>query len=211
MPAELGYVEGRPEGEKLTIENRCKRPSFGKCTWAGKVGTMLDILHCVMFPVRNTPTDVWCDLVGGRGQISAAIADPPLNLIGQCPVSMVHLRRYLSSTLARVNYRLEIFFRILHLYSTLPSGRSDVSLSGCRRFFRFIVPKRSRRNLYQLNNRLKLPVNATTAINSGRTTKPGECWKSLWFWLGRALHDHSTFWSTWDIRTWEKFYVNNLW
>jgi len=32
MP-ELGYVEGRLEGEKLTIENRCyQRPSFGKCT-----------------------------------------------------------------------------------------------------------------------------------------------------------------------------------
>jgi len=140
------------------------------------VGTMLDILHCVMFPVR--PPMFGCDLVGG--QISAAIADlSPLSLIGQCPVSIaVHLRRYLSSTLAQRELPAwEIFFRIL-LYSTqLPSGRSDVSLRGAG--VSFIVPKRSRRNLYQLNNRLKLPVNATTAINS-RTTKP-ECWKSLWF------------------------------
>ena len=34
LPDELGYVEGRLEGEKITIENRCyQTPSFGKCTW----------------------------------------------------------------------------------------------------------------------------------------------------------------------------------
>jgi len=75
MPAELGYVEGRLEGEKLTIENRCyQTPQFRKMQLA-KVGTMLDILHCVMFPVRNTPTDVWLRLSRRARQISAAIAD----------------------------------------------------------------------------------------------------------------------------------------
>ncbi len=52
MPAHLGYVEGRLEGEKLTIENRCyQTPQFRKLHLElAKVGTTLDILHCVMFP-----------------------------------------------------------------------------------------------------------------------------------------------------------------
>ena len=78
MPAELGYVEGRLEGEKLTIENRCyQAPQFRKMHLElAKVGTMLDILHCVMFPRPEYALPMFgCDLVGGRGQISAAIAD----------------------------------------------------------------------------------------------------------------------------------------
>ena len=83
MPAELGYVEGRLEGEKLTIENRCHQtPQFRKLHLElAKVGTNLDILHCVMFPRFEYALPMFgCDLVGGRGQISAAIADlSPLN------------------------------------------------------------------------------------------------------------------------------------
>jgi phycocyanobilin:ferredoxin oxidoreductase len=78
LPAELGYVEGRLEGEKLTIENRCyQTPQFRKMHLElAKVGTMLDILHCVMFPRPEYDLPIFgCDLVGGRGQISAAIAD----------------------------------------------------------------------------------------------------------------------------------------
>ena len=78
MPAELGYVEGRLEGEKLTIENRCyQTPQFRKLHLElAKVGTTLDILHCVMFPRTEYALPMFgCDLVGGRGQISAAIAD----------------------------------------------------------------------------------------------------------------------------------------
>ncbi|MEW5861648.1 MAG: phycocyanobilin:ferredoxin oxidoreductase [Cyanobacteriota bacterium] len=85
LPAELGYVEGRLEGEKLTIENRCyQSPQFRKMHLElAKVGTMLDILHCVMFPRPEYALPMFgCDLVGGRGQISAAIADlsPTSNL-----------------------------------------------------------------------------------------------------------------------------------
>jgi phycocyanobilin:ferredoxin oxidoreductase len=83
LPAELGYVEGRLEGEKLTIENRCyQTPQFRKMHLElAKVGSMLDILHCVMFPRPEYALPMFgCDLVGGRGQISAAIADlSPLN------------------------------------------------------------------------------------------------------------------------------------
>lgn len=83
MPADLGYVEGRLEGEKLTIENRCyQTPQFRKMHLElAKVGTMLDILHCVMFPRPEYALPMFgCDLVGGKGQISAAIADlSPLN------------------------------------------------------------------------------------------------------------------------------------
>ncbi len=83
LPAELGYVEGRLEGEKLVIENRCyQTPQFRKIHLElAKVGNMLDILHCVMFPRPEYALPMFgCDLVGGRGQISAAIADlSPLN------------------------------------------------------------------------------------------------------------------------------------
>lgn len=78
MPAELGYVEGRLEGEKLTIENRCYQTTqFRKLHLElAKVGSMLDILHCVMFPRAEYALPIFgADLVGGRGQISAAIAD----------------------------------------------------------------------------------------------------------------------------------------
>lgn len=78
LPAELGYVEGRLEGERLTIENRCyQTPQFRKLHLElAKVGTGLDILHCVMFPRPDYALPMFgADLVGGRGQISAAIAD----------------------------------------------------------------------------------------------------------------------------------------
>ncbi|HLP87527.1 MAG TPA: phycocyanobilin:ferredoxin oxidoreductase [Nostocaceae cyanobacterium] len=78
LPAELGYVEGRLEGEKLIIENRCyQSPHFRKMHLElAKVGNMLDILHCVMFPRPEYDLPMFgCDLVGGRGQISAAIVD----------------------------------------------------------------------------------------------------------------------------------------
>ncbi|OKH23681.1 phycocyanobilin:ferredoxin oxidoreductase [Chroogloeocystis siderophila] len=78
LPHEFGYVEGRLEGEKLTIENRCYQTlQFRKMHLElAKVGTTLDILHCVMFPRPEYNLPMFgCDLVGGRGQISAAIAD----------------------------------------------------------------------------------------------------------------------------------------
>ncbi|MDI9640651.1 phycocyanobilin:ferredoxin oxidoreductase [Kamptonema cortianum] len=78
LPSELGYVEGRLEGEKLIIENKCfQTPQFRKIHLElARVGTMLDILHCVMFPRPEYAIPLFgCDLVGGRGQISAAIAD----------------------------------------------------------------------------------------------------------------------------------------
>lgn len=78
LPEDLGYIEGRLEGERLTIENQCyQTPQFRKLHLElAKVGTSLDILHCVMFPQPEYDLPMFgCDLVGGRGQISAAIAD----------------------------------------------------------------------------------------------------------------------------------------
>jgi phycocyanobilin:ferredoxin oxidoreductase len=78
FPADLGYVEGRLEGEKLIIENKCyQTPQFRKLHLElARVGTTLDILHCVMFPRPEYDLPMFgTDLVGGRGQISAAIAD----------------------------------------------------------------------------------------------------------------------------------------
>lgn len=89
LPAELGYVEGRLEGERLTIENRCyQTPQFRKLHLeVAKVGSMLDILHCVMFPRPEYALPMFgADLVGGRGQISAAIADlSPVSAQRQLP------------------------------------------------------------------------------------------------------------------------------
>jgi len=89
LPAELGYVEGKLEGEKLTIENCCYQTTqFRKLHMElAKVGQMLDILHCVMFPRAEYDLPMFgCDLVGGRGQISAAIADlSPLQMRGILP------------------------------------------------------------------------------------------------------------------------------
>ncbi|WP_448565124.1 phycocyanobilin:ferredoxin oxidoreductase, partial [Trichothermofontia sp.] len=78
LPPEFGYVEGRMEGEKLTIDNCCyQTPQFRKLHLElAKVGTHLDILHCVMFPRPEYDLPMFgSDLVGGRGQISLAIAD----------------------------------------------------------------------------------------------------------------------------------------
>ncbi|ERN42525.1 ferredoxin-dependent bilin reductase [Rubidibacter lacunae KORDI 51-2] len=78
LPGDLGYVEGRLDGDRLTIENRCFQTSqFRKLHLElAQVGQMLDILHCVMFPRPEYPLPMFgCDLVGARGQIGAAVAD----------------------------------------------------------------------------------------------------------------------------------------
>jgi phycocyanobilin:ferredoxin oxidoreductase len=78
LPEDLGYVEGRLEGERLTIENSCYQTTqFRKLHLElAQVGNSLDILHCVMFPRPDYGLPMFgCDLVGGRGQISAAIVD----------------------------------------------------------------------------------------------------------------------------------------
>lgn len=83
LPDELGYVEGKLEGEKLVIENKCyQTPQFRKLHLElAQVGKNLDILHCVMFPYPEYALPMFgTDIVAGRGQISAAIADlSPLN------------------------------------------------------------------------------------------------------------------------------------
>lgn len=89
LPEDLGYIEGRLEGDKLTIENRCyQTQAFRKLHLElAKVGNNLDILHCVVFPRPEYHLPIFgCDLVGGRGQISAAIADlSPVSQEGELP------------------------------------------------------------------------------------------------------------------------------
>lgn len=78
LPEGLGYVEGKLEGEKLRIENRCyQTPQFRKMHLElAKVGANLDILHCVMFPRPEYPLPMFgCDIVAGKAGISAAIVD----------------------------------------------------------------------------------------------------------------------------------------
>ena len=58
LPDDLGYVEGKLEGEKLIIENRCyPTPQFRK-------------LHLDLARIGKNR-----DIVSGRGQVSAAIVD----------------------------------------------------------------------------------------------------------------------------------------
>ncbi len=91
LPEDLGYVEGRLEGEKLIIENRCyQTPQFRKIHLElARMGNGLDVLHCVMFPHPAYDLPMFgTDLVGGRGQISAAIADlSPTREDGSLPES----------------------------------------------------------------------------------------------------------------------------
>jgi len=91
IPTDLGYIEGKLEGEKLTIENLCyQTPQFRKLHLElAKVGQNLDILHCVMFPRVDYALPMFgTDIVGGRGQVSAAIADlSPLNATRVLPES----------------------------------------------------------------------------------------------------------------------------
>ncbi len=78
LPEDLGYVEGRLEGEKLQIENRCYQGGpFRKLHLElAQAGQSLDILHCVMFPQPQYPLPLFgCDIVAGRSQVSAAIVD----------------------------------------------------------------------------------------------------------------------------------------
>jgi phycocyanobilin:ferredoxin oxidoreductase len=78
MPDDLGYVEGHLEGERLVIENHCYQTTqFRKLHLElARVGNHLDILHCVMFPNPNYALPIFgADIVGARGNISAAIAD----------------------------------------------------------------------------------------------------------------------------------------
>lgn len=84
VPADLGYIEGSLEGERLIIENHCyQTPQFRKLHLElAQVSNGLDILHCVMFPNPEYALPIFgADLVGrGGGSISAAIADlSPVN------------------------------------------------------------------------------------------------------------------------------------
>lgn len=83
LPEEFSYVEGSLEGEKLRIKNHCyQSPQFRKLHLElAQVGTNLDILHCVMFPRPEYDLPMFgCDIVAGKGKVSAAIADlSPVN------------------------------------------------------------------------------------------------------------------------------------
>ncbi|MEM9137567.1 MAG: phycocyanobilin:ferredoxin oxidoreductase [Cyanobacteria bacterium P01_F01_bin.42] len=78
LPDDLGYIEGRLEGERLVIENRCfQTPEFRKLHMElAKVGKNTDILHCVMFPREDYALPMFgTDLVCGQKRVSAAIVD----------------------------------------------------------------------------------------------------------------------------------------
>ncbi len=78
LPDEFGLIEGRLEGQKLIIENRCyQTPQFRKLHLEiARVGNKLDILHCVMFPRSDYALPMFgTDIIGARDQVSAAVAD----------------------------------------------------------------------------------------------------------------------------------------
>jgi phycocyanobilin:ferredoxin oxidoreductase len=102
LPPDFGYIEGRLEGEKLVIENRCYQSAqFRKMHLElAKVGTGLDILHCVMFPRLEYSLPMFgCDIVAGRGVISAAIVDlSPINKERTLPPSYLEALAKLPSS-----------------------------------------------------------------------------------------------------------------
>lgn len=102
LPEGLGYVEGKLEGERLRIENRCYQTrEFRKMHLElAKVGSNLDILHCVMFPRYSYHLPVFgCDIVAGKGGVGAAIADlSPVNPEKTLSTGYVELLRALPQT-----------------------------------------------------------------------------------------------------------------
>ncbi|NJN23168.1 MAG: phycocyanobilin:ferredoxin oxidoreductase [Acaryochloridaceae cyanobacterium RL_2_7] len=95
IPSDLGYIEGRLEGETLQIENICyQTPQFRKIHLElAKVGEHLDILHCVMFPHAQYALPMFgTDIVCSRGTICAAIVDlSPLDDHRRLPASYQRL------------------------------------------------------------------------------------------------------------------------
>ncbi len=91
IPADLGFVEGALEGERLTIENHCyQTPQFRKLHLElAQVGNSLDILHCVIFPNPGYSLPIFgADIVAGKAGISAAIVDlSPVNADRSLPQS----------------------------------------------------------------------------------------------------------------------------
>lgn len=78
LPADLGYVEGQMEGDRLTIVNRCYQTRvFRKLHLElATVGSNLDILHCVMFPRPEYDLPILgTDIVANSQLVSAAIID----------------------------------------------------------------------------------------------------------------------------------------
>ncbi|NJN74209.1 MAG: phycocyanobilin:ferredoxin oxidoreductase [Limnothrix sp. RL_2_0] len=78
LPEGLGYIEGKLDDERLMIRNTCYQSKhFRKMHLEmAKVGTNLDILHCVMFPHSEYALPMFgCDIVATPKGISAAIAD----------------------------------------------------------------------------------------------------------------------------------------
>lgn len=90
-PTDLGFIEGTLEGEQLVIQNQCYQTlHFRKLHLElAKVGSNLDILHCVMFPhpCFNLPI-FGVDIVIAKGHITAAIVDlSPVSSDRLLPVS----------------------------------------------------------------------------------------------------------------------------
>lgn len=78
LPQDFGFIEGRLEGERLVIENRCfQTREFRKLhIELAKVGKSIDILHCVMFPRDDYALPMFgTDLVCGPKRVNAAIVD----------------------------------------------------------------------------------------------------------------------------------------
>lgn len=78
LPADLGFVEGHLEGERLVISNQCFQSSvFRKLHLElASVGNNLDILHCVMYPHPHYDLPILgTDIVANPQLVSAAIID----------------------------------------------------------------------------------------------------------------------------------------
>ena len=101
IPADLGYVEGALEGEKLVIKNTCYQTfQYRKLHLElAKVGENLDILHCVMFPHPCYALPIFgVDIVAARGTITAAIVDlSPIADSGKLPLSYTQALNQLPS------------------------------------------------------------------------------------------------------------------
>ena len=123
LPEGLGYVEGKLEGEKLRIENRCyQTKEFRKIHLElAKVGNNLDILHCVMFPHSEYPLPMFgCDIVAGK-----------VELVQRSLIYLLLAQKKPSQQAINKNYKPSIpnFLSIANFPLGLISSQNTVSLS----------------------------------------------------------------------------------
>lgn len=185
LPNDLEYVEGRLEGEKRAIGNRCcQTPQFRKLHLElVRVRTTLDILYCVVFPRSEYALPMFgADLVSGRGQISMAVTDlSPVSSDHSLPSDYQSLLTALpNAEFVEVRNRSTwgtIFSDFCVLVRSANRGEETQFLASVKKFLEFTVSAPLLRLPFPLNRLKSWQGNIATVHTSSKTIKHGEASK----------------------------------